>query len=106
MKKTSWLIGPNKLKVLVTLIVLSMPILKEHVRLAEGGFVVVRYIPLTLAPIYLYMGDYYPLLLMLGFYLFVYLGVSLMIEVLKRVVRKIKPGLVQRIGSQGRVKGR
>ena len=61
---------------LLTLIVLTLPILREKVQLEEGGFVVVRYSPIVLVGSYAWLKDWYPFLLMLGFSLFVYIATS------------------------------
>jgi hypothetical protein len=67
---------PRWINILLTLIVLALPILREKVQLEDGGYVIARYSPLVLVGSYAWLKDWYPFLLMLGFSLFVYIATS------------------------------
>jgi hypothetical protein len=67
---------PQARNLLITFVVLLLPLIRERVPLTPGGYEVSRYSPLLLLSLYLRMGDYYPFLLMVGFSLVVYFGVS------------------------------
>ena len=79
---------PRWVNVLITLIILSLPILRERAVLPTGGFEVVAYRPIFLLASYLQMGDYYPFFLMVGFSLFVYLAVSTFLAVASKIFSK------------------
>ncbi|KKQ92622.1 MAG: hypothetical protein UT17_C0001G0001 [Candidatus Woesebacteria bacterium GW2011_GWB1_39_10] len=53
--------------VLLTLVVISLPLLREQVQLPTGGYEIARYRPVFLLTSYLQMQDWYPFLLMIGF---------------------------------------
>ena len=67
---------PRPVNVIVSLIIVSLPILREHAVLPTGGYEVVYYRPVFLLTSYLQMQDWYPFLLMVGFNLFIYVVVS------------------------------
>jgi len=84
-KKTGNFLKLRWTNTLLTLIILTLPILREKVQLEEGGFVVVRYSPIVLVGSYAWLKDWYPFLLMLGFSLFVYIVTSAAIMLFKKL---------------------
>ena len=70
---------------LLTLAILTLPILREQVQLEEGGFVIARYSPLILVGSYAWLKDWYPFLLMLCFSLFVYILTSAAVTLFKKL---------------------
>ena len=86
---------PKLLNVITTIVVLTLPLLKERVQLPEGGFVVERYTPIVLIGSYVWLRDPYPLLLMIGFSLVVYIVVSVALATLSKLFRN---SLSKRLG--------
>lgn len=83
------MLSPDRVKVLVSLVVLSLPLWKERIPVESGGVVVERVIPITLLPAYIVNGgDFQSLLLLLGFYVFVYVIVAFVIEILRHFLIK------------------
>lgn len=83
------MLSPDRVKVLVSLVVLSLPLWKERIPVESGGVVVERVIPITLLPAYIVHGvDFQSLLLLLGFYVFVYVIVAFVIEILRHFLIK------------------
>ena len=76
--KFPYFLKPQRINVIVTLIILVLPILQERVSLEQGGFVVERYSPIFMTVTYVWLRGWYELLLMLGFSLFVYVVTSLL----------------------------
>lgn len=85
----SKILSPDKVKVFVSLIILSLPLWKENIPIESGGVVVERVIPITLLPMYVVQGgDFQAILLILGFYVFVYLVVAFIIEIFRHFLKK------------------
>ena len=72
-------IKPKFINTSLAVIILSLPLLKERVQLPTGEFVDERYIPFHLIFTYLQMRDYFPFVQMIGFSLFVYFVVSVVV---------------------------
>ena len=81
---------PRLLNTLLTLIIFSLPLLRERARLPEGGYEMVHYRPIFLLASYLQMQDWYPFFLMVGFSLVIYFAASLIVILLTPVWKKIK----------------
>jgi len=81
---------PRLLNVLLTIVVFSLPLLRERAVLPEGGYEVVYYRPIFLLTSYLQMQDWYPFFLMIGFFLVIYFAASLVMVFLTPVWKKIK----------------
>lgn len=82
---------PRLINSLLTIIVLSLPLIPERVAVPTGGYVITRYLPFFLTFTYLQMGDYYPFILMFGFILLVYSIVSIVLAILSKILSgKIK----------------
>ena len=79
---------PRWINVLLTLIIYSMPLLRERVVLPTGGYEVVFYRPIFLLASYLQMSDYYPFFLMNGLLLFIYFAVSVVISISAKLFKK------------------
>jgi len=79
---------PRTVNVLLTLLVLSVPLIKERAPLPSGGYEVVVYRPIFLFTAYLQMNDYYPFVLMVGFSLAVYLAVSVVVGIVSKLHKK------------------
>ena len=79
---------PRLLTIIISLIALFLPLLREHVVFPTGGYEIVYYRPAFLLVDYFQMQDWYPFLLMLGFSAFIYAVVS---GVLAFVFAVIKP---------------
>ena len=86
-KKSGNFLKPRWINTLLTLVILALPILRERVQLEEGGFEIVRYSPIVLLALYVWLKDWYPFLLMLGFSLFVYVVVSATITLLNKLFK-------------------
>jgi len=80
---------PRFLNILLTLIVFSLPLIRERARFPEGGYEVVHYRPIFLLASYLQMQDWYPFFLMVGLLLFIYFVTSLIVAILTPVWKKI-----------------
>ncbi|MBS3109069.1 hypothetical protein J4227_00900 [Candidatus Woesearchaeota archaeon] len=76
---------PTIVNVTLTLLVLLLPIMHENVQLPDGGTVQDTYAPMQLIVAYIYLGDLYPLMLMFGYALAVYIAISLIILAVTRV---------------------
>src|SRR3989339_585044 len=74
--------------VLLTLVVISLPLLREQVQLPTGGYEIARYRPVFLLTSYLQMQDWYPFLLMIGFTLAVYVGASIVVAITSKLLKK------------------
>lgn len=75
---------PRLINTVLTIITLSLPLLKERVQLLSDGYEVERYIPFHLLFTYLQMRDYFPFIQMIGFSLLVYLAVSVIVSILTK----------------------
>lgn len=74
---------PRLVNVILTLAVLVLPIFQERVPLSlTGPYVIERYSPISMLIGYISLGYTYPLLQMLGFSLFAYIAVSMVIQLL------------------------
>lgn len=67
---------PRLPNTLVTLVILSLPLIRERAVLPEGGYVVATYRPVVMLYSYLRLRDFYPFFLMFCFSMIVYLAVS------------------------------
>lgn len=74
---------------LLTVAVMFLPLIRERVLLPSGGFEVEYYRPMFLLSFYLQTSDYYPFVLMLGFLIFVYLVVCVVMEIGSKIVKRI-----------------
>ncbi len=75
-------LSPRLLNVLITLAVFSLPLIRERSRLPDGTITeVVFYRPIYLLASYLQMNDFYPFFLMVGFFLVIYVAVSVIVAV-------------------------
>lgn len=82
-------LSPDRVKVLVALFVLSLPLWSERITLESGEVLVERVVPITLLPVYLMQGsDLQSILLVLGFYLFVYIIAASVVEFFRQFVKK------------------
>ena len=79
---------PKTVNVLLTLLIISLPLLREQVQLPTGGYEIARYRPIFLLTSYLQMQDWYPFLLMIGFTLAVYVGVSIVVAITSKLLKK------------------
>jgi len=83
------ILTPRLVNVLITLVVISLPLLGERARLPDGTITeTVFYRPIFLLTTYLQMQDWQPFLLMVGFVLVVYMVVSAILAVFSRVIRQ------------------
>lgn len=73
---------PKLLNTLLTIVILSLPLLKERVPFPEGGFVVERYAPIVLIGSYLWLRDFFPFIQMIGFSLLIYFTTSAVLAIL------------------------
>jgi hypothetical protein len=81
---------PRLINILLTLIVLSLPIIWEKTPLPMGGNAVAAYRPVFLLAAYLQMNDYYPFFQMVGFSLAIYFAVSVVVVIASRLLRLLK----------------
>lgn len=81
---------PRLSNVVITLLVISLPLIKERVQLPTGEYEVVMYRPIFLLASYLQMNDYYPFFLMVCFSLVVYVVVSGILAAFSRLIIKSK----------------
>ena len=81
---------PKTVNVLLTLLIISLPLLREQVQLPTGGYEIARYRPIFLLTSYLQMQDWQPFLLMIGFSLVVYLAVSGVVSIASTLLKKKK----------------
>ena len=79
---------PRTVNVLLTLLIISLPLLREQVQLPTGGYEIATYRPIFLLTSYLQMQDWYPFLLMIGFTLAVYVGVSIVVAITSKLLKK------------------
>lgn len=82
---------PRLPNVLITLVVLLLPILREHAQLPTGGYVVVRYRPLFVFVDYLQTNktnNYYPFFLMVVLSLVVYIAASIVVAIASKLLKK------------------
>ena len=89
MKSLSFMtfLRPRLANVLLTLIVLSLPIIWERAPLPTGGYAVAAYRPIFLLASYLQMNDYYPFFQMVGFSLAIYIAVSVVLAIASRLIK-------------------
>jgi hypothetical protein len=81
---------PRLWNILLTLVVFSLPLLRERARLPDGTITeTVYYRPIFLLTSYLQMHDWYPFFLMIGFFLVIYFAASLVVAILAPVWKKI-----------------
>ena len=80
---------PRLLNILLTIVVFSLPLLRERVMLPEGGYEIAYYRPIFLLTSYLQMQDWYPFFLMIGFLLVVYFVASLVVTVTTSLWRRV-----------------
>jgi len=78
---------PRWINILLTLFVLALPILREKVLLEDGGYIIDRYSPLVLVGSYVWLKDWYPFLMMLGFSLFIYIVTSATITLFDKLFK-------------------
>ena len=81
---------PRPVNTIITLVIASLPLLRERVVLPSGGYEIARYRPIFLLADYLQMQDLYPFLLMLGFCALIYVVVSGVIAIGFAVFRSKK----------------
>ena len=81
---------PRLLNVLLMVIVLCLPLLRERVVLPEGGYEVAVYRPIFLLASYLQMQDWPPFFLMVGFSLVIYFVVSVVVAIIVPLWKRIK----------------
>jgi len=81
---------PRLLNILLTLVVFSLPLLRERARLPEGGYEVAYYRPIYLLTSYLQMQEWYPLFLMVGLFLFIYFTISLTVLAITSAWNKLR----------------
>lgn len=79
---------PRLANVLLTLIVLSLPILRERAWLPTGGYVVAAYRPILMLVSYLQIKAYYQFFLTVSFSLVVYAVVSVVVTVVSKLLKK------------------
>ncbi|OGG11873.1 hypothetical protein A2Z00_00270 [Candidatus Gottesmanbacteria bacterium RBG_13_45_10] len=95
-KKVTWytinvkFLRPRLVNILPTLILLFLLILWEHAALPTGGYVLVRYVPVFVFVDYVKLQYYGGALLFIGFFLIVYVVVSLGVAILSSILRHIK----------------
>ncbi len=78
---------PRLTSIIPTIIIFSLPILKERVRLPEGGYEIFRFRPIALIASYFQEQEWYPFFLMVGLFLFIYLAISLVIAIIKSQIK-------------------
>lgn len=82
---------PRRINTLLTLIILSLPIIWEKTPLPTGvGNAVAAYRPIFLLATYLQTNDYYPFFQMVGFSLAIYFVVSVVVVIASRLLRLLK----------------
>jgi hypothetical protein len=81
---------PQISNVAITILILSLPLIRERAPIATGGYEEVFYRPIFLLTAYLQMEEFYGLLLMSGFSLFVYLVVSILLALFFRLFKKLR----------------
>jgi len=79
---------PRLANVLLTLIIFSLPLLRERAVFPEGGYEIVYYRPIFLLTAYLQMQDFQPLFLMVGLLLVIYLAVSVVVAIVSKMSKK------------------
>lgn len=83
---------PKPANIILTLTILILPIFQERVPLSPTGpYVFERYSPLSLIIGHIILGGIYPLFQMLGFSLFAYIAVSVVIQLLNMSINHFKP---------------
>lgn len=88
MRKFIDLLKPRIVNVVITLIVLLIPFLRERVLLPDGSYVVEFYSPLVLIISYIRLLDFYPLFQMLMFSLLIYVVISMIIRLFTRIKKR------------------
>lgn len=81
---------PQISNVVITVLILSLPLIRERAPVATGGYEEAFYRPIFLLTAYLQMGEFYAMLLMIGFSLVVYFAVSILLTLLLRLFKKVK----------------
>jgi len=82
---------PNGVNILVTLIIFSLPLIRERSRLPDGTITeVVFYRPIFLLVSYLQMQDWQPFLLMAGLLVVLYIVVSVVVVLISRLLVRAK----------------
>ena len=79
---------PRLTNVLLTLVIFSLPLLRERAVFPEGGYEIVYYRPIFLLTAYLQMQDFQPLFLMVGLLLVIYLAVSVVVAIVSKMSKK------------------
>jgi len=80
-------LSPRLVNILITLVVISLPLLRERVQLPEGGYEIVWHRPIILLVLYPQMNEYYAFFLMVGFSLLIYLVVSAVLVLASKVLK-------------------
>ncbi|MGK5091546.1 hypothetical protein WDW89_05950, partial [Deltaproteobacteria bacterium TL4] len=81
---------PRSVNTIITLVIVSLPLLREHAVLPSGGYEIARYRPIFLLVDYLQMKEWYPFLLILGFCTFIYIVVSGVVAIGSLIIRSKK----------------
>ena len=82
---------PKLGNVIITLTFLILPIFQERVPLSPAGpYVVEHYSPISMIIVYISLGDFYPLFQMIGFSLFAYVLVSVVLRLLNASIDYFK----------------
>ena len=89
MKVRLGFLKPRLSNILITIVIFSLPFLRERAVLPEGGYEVAYYRPIFLLVSYLQMQEWQSFFLMFGFSLVIYLIVSLVIAVVTPLWKKI-----------------
>ena len=88
----SWkFLKPKLENMIITLTVLILPIFQEKVPLSPAGpYVIEHYSPASMMIGYIRLGDIYPLFQMIGFSLFAYVLVSVVLRLLNASIDYFK----------------
>lgn len=81
---------PRAANLLITFVILFLPLIQERAPSELGGYSIVHYSPVFLLSAYLQMGEFQAILLMLGFALLIYLGLSVVLALISKFFTKKK----------------